>query len=195
MASKRYQFGGDIASWIVFPLDASAVFGGGQELPAIPTTDQTVNFYDQPNGTLLGDFLDAGGSPLSSIVVPAGSAYLPFFQGPISLTSLWFQDSNDVWHVLQGNDLSDRLDGAEQDVLALYGLVGAVSGGGSVIPRDVYQLVAGPTGWPARIDSDGTRRVNWFGPDQPPVGVDGSGFQGMMPRDLWYRTTAVLSVT
>lgn len=192
---SRYRFGGDVAAWLVDLVTDPAVYSGAQVV-AISSSDITVPFYAAQNSTPLVDFLDSTGSPLSSIVVPAGSPYLPFFFGPEDITVLWFQDLNNVWHVLQPSDLGDRMAASEhtlEDLLdGTITLPGTGGGGGGVGVNFIYQETAGTTGYPANPDP--TKPSFWIGPDQPPLGVV-SGTTYMVPGDQWLETTALVVIS
>lgn len=191
----RFRFGGDAAAWLVELVTNAALYSGA-EVVALPTADTTVPFYRAQNTTALTDFLDSTGSPISSIIVPAGSPYLPFFFGPLDLTTLWFQDTNAAWHVLLPSDLGDRTAAAESNILTLQSDVTALQaggggGGGGAGVNFVYQSAPGTAGWPARPDL--TTPTFWRGPDQPPLGVS-AGAQYMMPGDEWEETSALVVI-
>lgn len=192
----RSRFGGDASAWVVDAIDASALFGAGQQIVGIPVANTPVAFAAASGGSPVTDFTDPAGNPLASIVVTAGVPYLPFFYGPDSLTELWFQDNSSAWRVLQPSDLGDRMGSAEDRIGALeLSGGGGGGGGGTGIPDDrrVYQLVAGSAGWPARPDSL-PQIFTWVGPDQPPVGtVAGSLY--MSSLDDWKRTDTIVATS
>lgn len=189
----RFRYGGDASAWVVDALDGSAQFGVGQQIVGLPLVDVTVPLYATSGGSPVIDFTDIGGAPLSSIVVPAGTPYLPFFFGPDSLTELWFQDVAGNWRLLQPSDMGKRLGVAEQAITVLQISGGGGGGGDPLADRDVYQISAGTGGWPARPDGL-TNRFTWWGPDQPPIGTI-SGSLYMAPLDVYERTDEIVDTT
>lgn len=191
----RYRFGGDAAAWVVDLVTDPAVYSGAKVI-ALSATDVAIPFYGSQSGLALVDFLDSTGSPITSISVPGGSPYLPFFFGPEDITSLWFQDVNNVWHILQSSDLSDRMAAAEHVLEGLQDgtipVPGVGGGGGGAGVNFVYQETPGTSGYPANPNP--SVPTFWIGPDQPPLGVV-AGTTYMVPGDQWLEPTALVDIT
>lgn len=94
----RYQFGGVMAAWLVSTVPDEAL-GEGIEVVTLPTDSTTLEIYDAPDGagSLVTDLLDENGNPVSEISVPAGDPYIPRFQGPDGVQSLWVQSATGRW--------------------------------------------------------------------------------------------------
>lgn len=187
---SRQQFGGDAAAWVVTPKDATALLGAGSTVVGFATTDLQLAFFDSPNGTQLTDLLDATGSPVTTITVPANQPYIPFFSGPDGSDVLWFPDVFSSWHMLEPSDLGQRMGGIEDRVEALE------SGGGTSGSLDLASLsvlfideVAG--GYPARPDAIPVPRF-WRGIHKPTVGTDSSGTLYMLDGDMWLHSSQLI---
>lgn len=92
----RTDFGRSFAAWLV---STSTDPDTGVETVIVPSTSTTLQIYDAPDGsgTLVSDFLDASGNPVSEIVVPAGTPYIPKFSGPDGMDVLWVQAATSEW--------------------------------------------------------------------------------------------------
>jgi len=98
----RFAFGGEVTQLMVSEDAANAdalIIAPGAALP----------LYDDADGSLVTDFLlwnqatDTFPTPASSIVASA-SGYLPRFQGPDGLDTLWVEASDGMWLRLFSSD-------------------------------------------------------------------------------------------
>lgn len=95
----RYEFGGTMAAWVVSTVTNDEVFDPGTEVVSLPTETITLDIYDAPggSGTLVTDFLDENGDPVTEITIQVGDPYIPRFQGPDGMESLWVQSATGRW--------------------------------------------------------------------------------------------------
>lgn len=189
---SRYRFGGDAAAWIVDLVTDPSLYSGA-DIVAIPGSDVDVPlFADQSGATPATDLLDATGTPITGITVPAGSAYLPFFFGPNDIATLFFQDSNNAFHALLPSDLGDRLASAQNTIADLLDGTITLPGTGGIVGSGIQvvkQIATGIDGWTARPDL--ISYTFWMGTDKPRVGVFG-GAQYMMDTDQFISLPSLL---